>query len=156
MDKQAYSEMYGRELATRAFVRHESNQLEKSANNGDVNEQRLANAQALLNDLKYREEQNKLAFNRGKLAVLTQLDDMLSGEKTASTGDLADMVDEARNELAKTASMAPETEGEDEEMFESMVKGAAEAAAFLHGEELTEDIVDSARDLVAAHYSNDQ
>lgn len=148
MEKLAYSEMYGREVATRAFVDAESKELEKSADNGeDISEERYAMTASLADDLAYRGEQQKLAHDQGALKMLATMEEQI--EKGASTSEILNQVQEARQELEKSASMAPETDEEDEQMFDRMVKGAMEAWSSLTGQEPDEEMEKSARNLVA-------
>jgi hypothetical protein len=148
MQKLAYSEMYGREVATRAFVDAESKDLEKSADNGeDISEERYALTASLADDLAYRGEQQKLAHDQGALKMLSTMEEII--EKGASTDEVLSEVREARSELQKSASMAPESDEEDQEMFDRMVKGAMEAWSSLTGQEPDEEMEKSARNLVA-------
>lgn len=151
MDKQAYSEMFGRELATRAFVETETQSIEKSANNGeDVSQDRARRVASLVDDLTYREEQQKLAFQNGAYKMLNEFKTAL--EEGADREALAKEAEEAMEEFSKEA-MQPETEQEDKEMSGRMVKGAAEAIQQLTGQEMNDDIKKAARDLVANHFS---
>jgi deoxyribodipyrimidine photolyase len=151
MDKQAYSEMFGRELATRAFVETETQSIEKSADNGeDVSQDRARRVASLVDDLTYREEQQKLAFQNGAYKMLNEFKTAL--EEGADRQALAKEAEEAMEEFSKEA-MQPENEEEDKEMSGRMVKGAAEAIQQLTGQEMNDDIKQAARDLVANHFS---
>jgi hypothetical protein len=150
MDKFAYSEMFGREIATRAFVSLESQDLEKSAENDeDIDEGRFQVAASLADDLTYRKQQQKLARKEGAVEMLDTFEEAL--EKGASADALLQEVQEAKTEMQKEAKMRPNSDEEDEEMFGRMVKGACEAWSSLTGQEIDEDMQKQARDLVAQH-----
>lgn len=150
MDKQAYSEMFGRELATRAFIETETQSIEKSANNGeDVSQERAQHVASLVDDLTYREEQQKLAFQNGAYKMLNEFKSALENGEDPQA--LAKEAEEAMNDLSKEA-MQPADQEEDREMSSRMVKGAAEAICTLTGQEMSDDIQDAARDLVANHF----
>lgn len=150
MDKEAYSEMYGRELATRAFIETETQSIEKSANNGeDVSQDRAQRVASLVDDLTYREEQQKLAYQNGAYEMLNEFQEAL--QNGADPQKLAKEAQEAKADLEKEA-MQPETDQEDAQMSRRMVKGAAQAMATLTGQQINDDIEDAARELVASHF----
>lgn len=154
MKKQAYSEMYGRELATRAFVETESKSIEKSANNGeDVDQSRAQHVASLVDDLTYREEQQKLAYNNGAYQMLNEFKTAL--EEGADTDALAKEAEEAMEDLQKEA-MRPADEEEDREMSGRMVKGAAEAISALTGQEMTDEVKEAAQEIVANHFGQNE
>lgn len=154
MKKQAYSEMYGRELATRAFVETESEAIEKSADqNEDVDRNRVQAVASLVDDLTYREEQQKLAYQNGAFNMLNEFKTAL--EEGADPEALAKEAEEAMEDLQKEA-MRPENEEEDQEMYSRMVKGAAEAMCSLTGQEMSEEVKEAAQDLVNHHVSGEE
>jgi hypothetical protein len=150
MDKQAYSEMFGRELATRAFVETETQSIEKSADSGeDVDRGRAQRVASLVDDLTYREKQQKLAFQNGAFKMLDEFQSAL--EDGEDPQKLAKEAEEAKQDLQKEA-MQPTDEEEDRQMSGRMVKGAAEAMATLTGQEMNDNIKQAARELVANHF----
>lgn len=152
MNKLAYCEMYGRELAVRAFVNSQSKNLEKQANADDqeVNTAAVQQVSGLVDDLAYREKQQKLAFQNG---VYRTLDEFETAIKEGADADaILDQVKEAKQGLSKEA-MAPEDENEDQEMFDRMQKGASDMYCFLTGQEPTDEIKEAARDLVASQFA---
>jgi hypothetical protein len=150
MDKQAYSEMFGRELATRAFVETETQSIEKSADSGeDVDRGRAQRVASLVDDLTYREKQQKLAFQNGAFKMLDEFQSAL--EDSEDPQKLAKEAEEAKQDLQKEA-MQPTDEEEDRQMSGRMVKGAAEAMATLTGQEMNDNIKQAARELVANHF----
>ena len=143
--------MYGRELGARAVANQESKSLEKSASNGEGSEERVQRVSALVDDLQFRDRKEKLAFNEGAYQMLEEFDQAI--DQGTSPEDIQSQIKEAKNDLQKEA-VAADNEDEQEEMFEQMVKGAAEQAALLSGEdEVSDDTLQAARDLVAEELS---
>lgn len=151
MNKVAYCRLFGRELGSRAFANQRGEKLEKQADN--ASEQEVAQVNSLINDLQFREMKEKLAFNDGAYEMLSEFEEAI--EKGASANEIKSKVQEAKKELEKQA-MAPTNEEENEQMFDAMVKGAAEQTAMLAGQnEVTEDTLSAARDLVAKELNID-
>jgi hypothetical protein len=149
MDKLAFCEMHGRELGLRLFLESEVEGIQKAAStNRNLNGDYVEAIDAHLDEIAYRDEQQKLAHNNGAYGILAEMAAALEEGEF----DREALLGEVKQAMVaiQDAAVIPANEEEDAAMFEAMVKGAATMIAFQTGQEIDDDVIEAAAELVAS------
>jgi hypothetical protein len=152
MNKLAHAEMVGRDLMLRLYLGDEAEGLDKAASsNMEIDGDHLDSIDSMIDEVEFRDYQQKLAHNNGAFAAFSKVAEAL--EAGADAEALYNEISGAMNKIASSLP-ASESEDEDETMFAAMVKGASEMAGSLYGIEVDEDVVGVAAQQVANALSN--
>lgn len=153
MNKFAHSVMAGRELALRMFVGEQLEAVEKvAAAHGQIDESVATELNDVLDELSYREQQEKVAYNQGALNTLSEMYQVLSTGKV----NRAEVLGQIKTAMATAQEVfpVPHNEKEDEKMVDYMIRGFAEKVAALNQIEVTQGLLEKCAEVVIEHLAD--
>lgn len=143
MDKLAFSEMLGREIALHLFLESEVDGVEKTASaGGEVDEDYLASIESALDEVAYREGQQKIAHNNGAYSVLANMAEALESDDFDPNALLGEI--KTAMVAIEESAVVPHSEEEDQGMYGALVKGASDMLSNLTESDLDDNLVEVA------------
>jgi hypothetical protein len=155
MEKLSYCRHLGREWGIQLQLEAEQSHVEKVASNGgEIDETALEAIDSLAESYDFQAARQGVAFDEGRYDVLSKIASAFEDEGT----DLEALYGEIKEAMSLIEEAAPvaASQEEDEAMFGELVKGAAEGLAYATGsEEITEDLMQTATNLVVGMLSDE-
>lgn len=149
MDKIAFSYMHGAELALALYLDSEVEGLSKEASLESADE----GFEGLLEEAAYRQQQQEIAHNNGAYGVLAKVAEAFESDDFDAEAFLGEV--KTAMVAIEEAALVPETEEEDAQMFEALVKGASAQLQSLYGDLDEEQSLQIAQGLIANQLSQE-